>query len=453
MKFLTLITASVALLVQQATSLTLDETSVESIYGAQALVAQGLMDYYNGNQTGQTPGMFSNPYYWWEAGVAWGTMLDYWYYTQNDTYVDIIKSSMLFQTGKDWNYMPSNQTTTEGNDDQGYWGVTVMAAAEKNFSDPGPGNPSWLYLAQGVFNTMASRWDTQTCNGGLRWQIFTWNGGYDYKNSVANGCLFHIGARLARYTGNNSYVDWAERVWNWAEGVNFLNQTFVNQTFVYDGAYVEANCTNVRNLEWTYNYGLFISGCAYLYNYTNQTVWLDRLEMLWSRGKVFFNEDGIMYEAACQPSNQCNTDQRCFKGIYSRFLGLTMLLVPSLQDEIMPLIQSSAKAAAASCSGGTDGHTCGLNWFKNGWDGVWGLGEQICALDTFNTLLINTRPGPLTEKSGGPSGGFGAAGLNSSDNVLTVDELTIGTKDKAGAGVITAIVIIGLLATSWWMLI
>ena len=96
-----------------------DWSSQSSINDGLALIAKGLMDYYNGNDTGQTPGMFSNPYYWWEAGAAWNSMVDYWYYTGDTTYNSIIMSSLQFQVGDYWDYMPSNQTTTEGNDDQG----------------------------------------------------------------------------------------------------------------------------------------------------------------------------------------------------------------------------------------------------------------------------------------------------------------------------------------------
>lgn len=443
-------------LVKSVVCLNFSTDDVESIYAAQALLAKGLMDYYNGNDTGQTPGMFVYGYYWWEAGVAWGTMLDYSFYTGNTTYDGLVKSSLLFQTGDGWDYMPANQTNTEGNDDQAFWGIAAMQAAEKNFSNPTGDFPGWLYLAQATFNTMAWRWDPEHCGGGLRWQIFTWNAGYDYKNSVSNGCLFNLAARLARYTGNNTYVEWAERVWDWAVKVDFLSVSNTSsETFVYDGAYIENNCSDTRKAEWTYCYGLFMSGSAYLYNYTNNTVWLERIESVWKRGTVFF-QNGVMYEAACQPYNKCNTDQRCFKGIFSRFLGLTMLMAPATVDSISPYILSSAEALKTSCSGGSDGHTCGLNWMEGSWDGVYGLGEQICALDLMNTLLIHTKPGPLTADDGGSSTGDGAAGSNAGstgENGNFKSSLDLSTKDRAGAGIITAVVLIFMLASSWWMMI
>lgn len=462
----------------QVIGVELDVNNVDSIIAASDLIAVGLMDYYNGNDTGKSPGMFQDPYYWWEAGVAWGALLDYGFYTGNDTYDSLVHSSLLYQSGDYWNYMTFNQTSTEGNDDQAFWGIAAMQAAEKNFTAPGKGWPdTWLYFAQATWNTMAARWDTLHCNGGLRWQIYTWNAGFDYKNMVSNGCLFHLGARLARFTENNTFVDWAEKVWDWAEEVGFMANVTNSSDYlrVMDGANVEKNCSNLAPYEWTYNQGLMMSGAAYLYNHTGDAKWLSRLQRLWGRAKVFFH-DGVMYEAACQPLDgsaiRCNNDQRCFKGIFSRFLGLSMLMAPEMYDSIMPLIQSSAEAAAESCSGGYDGHTCGLAWTEHKYDNVIGLGEQISALDTFNTLLISTKRAAYTARelygaphsgSGGSSQGadqnstdsgvygYGSAGLNTT--TVTAQVLNIGAADKAGAGILTAVICIFLICGSTWLIL
>lgn len=111
-------------------------------------------------------------------------LIDYWLYTGDSSYNDLVTQGLLFQVGDQNDYMPSNQTLTEGNDDQGFWGLAVMSAAENNFPNPPADKPQWLALAQAVFNTQAARWDTEYCNGGLRWQIYKWNRGYDYKVSA-----------------------------------------------------------------------------------------------------------------------------------------------------------------------------------------------------------------------------------------------------------------------------
>lgn len=114
----------------------------------------------------------------------WGTLVDYWHFTGDSSYVNLTSQAMQFQCGPNRDYMEPNYTASLGNDDQGFWGMTAMLAAEDKFPDPPAGAPQWLALAQGVFNTMASpeRHD-DTCGGGLRWQIPPFNNGYDYKNS------------------------------------------------------------------------------------------------------------------------------------------------------------------------------------------------------------------------------------------------------------------------------
>ncbi|OBA20789.1 defective cell wall [Metschnikowia bicuspidata var. bicuspidata NRRL YB-4993] len=439
-------------------AISLDTNNVTSIKNAAALIADGLLDYYEGTTYGGTVGMFTSPYYWWEAGGAWGSLIDYTYYMENDTYVDLIKTALTYQVGDDYNYIPLNQSTTEGNDDQAFWGIAVMAAAEKNFSNPDDPELAWLALAQAVFNTMSARWDYDDCAGGLRWQIFQWNSGYDYKNSVLNGALFHLAARLARYTSNDSYVEWAERVFDWMYGVGLLTEG--DWWFIYDGVNIDDNCSDITKLQWTYNQGLMLAGCAYMYNYTLEEKWLNRTTSILHAAQVFFYEKSadavIMYEAACQlPTSDafsCNTDQRSFKAYFSRFLGLTSVLVPQTYDTIRAYIQDSANAAAwSACTGGSDGHTCGLSWTNSTWDGVYGLGEQMCALEVIQNLRVADLPGPLTADTGGTSIGNPAAGYSQTETAAS--PLDLSAKDTAGASIITAVVGVAIIGTAVWLVI
>lgn len=246
------------------------------------------MGYYATGSTGAVisgiPGLLTYPpYYWWEAGAMFGQMVDYWYYTGDDTYNDIVKAGMLFQVGNSRDFvrclypkntlpehseqsltpntqMPSNQSKDEGNDDQLFWAFTVMSATEVGFPDPPADQPQWLALAQSVFNQLTTRWDTTLCAGGLPWQIYTWNKGYDYKNLAANGGLFQLGARLAKYTGNQTYADWANKAYDWLASSPLIT----NDLQVYDGSNSLKNCTDVDRLQWTYNYGIMIGGAAYV---------------------------------------------------------------------------------------------------------------------------------------------------------------------------------------------
>lgn len=91
-----------------------------------------MMEFYPGNKTGGIPGLFGDPYYWWEAGAAFGVcffmrmgcgwemvanisflaqaLIDYWYYTGDAGYNDVTSTAMLHQVGPDANFMPPNQS-------------------------------------------------------------------------------------------------------------------------------------------------------------------------------------------------------------------------------------------------------------------------------------------------------------------------------------------------------
>lgn len=439
------------LLIPSALGLSIDTSDIKSVCAAAKAIQQGEWNYYEGLIPGGAVGTFVPPYYWWHAGEAFGGLIDYYTFCDptNETLYGLIADGMYAQTGSQFDYVPSNQSLTEGNDDQGVWGLAIMQAVERNFTDKAH---SWLSLTQAVYNTMNSRWDTQTCGGGLRWQIFTWNSGYSYKNSIANGCLFNIAARLARYTGNETYAVTAEKVWDWMVSVNFLNND-TGGLELYDGAQVSTNCSsNYTTTKWSYTYGIVMMGCAYMYDFTEEELWLERTQQL-LKASLYFFKNSIMTESACSP-NHCNTDQRTFRSLFARSLGLTSILANETSSTIGPYLEKSAAAAAQLCSGGSDGVTCGENWAVSGWDNVFGLGEQMGALEVVLGTLVQQKlvKAPYRADNGGSSTSNPSAGLGTTVE-MTSNKITITTKDKAGAGVLTAIVLIILLGGSIWMVL
>ncbi|SGZ53166.1 CIC11C00000005442 [Sungouiella intermedia] len=438
---------------QTVWTLSLDVTDTDSICDAAAWIVRGQMNYYEGLKPGGTVGMFSTPYYWWHAGEAFGGWVDYWYFCAQDnhTFTDLLFDAMYHQRGEDNTYMPSNQSMTEGNDDQGVWGMAIMQAVERNFTNPD--DSSWLNFVQGIFNTMNNRWDTTTCDGGLRWQIFTWNNGYNYKNSIANGCLFHLAARLYRYTEEPLYLESAERVWEWMWNISFIvdSPSFV----IYDGADDTEACTDLTIHKWSYTYGIFLAGCAYLYNATGDEKWKTGATQILDASLYFFNSTSngeIMTETTCAGSGNCNNDQRSFRSLFSRCLSLTASLMPEFYNQIYnDWLTPSAKGAAQSCSGGTDGITCGENWAYNGWDGKYGLGEQMSALEVILGLTASDHL-PLTPQTGGSNKDSNVSAGNNTKVSTNTNEITVSTGDKAGAAVLTAVVLGTILGGSIWML-
>ncbi|KAL2162723.1 hypothetical protein VTH06DRAFT_6559 [Thermothelomyces fergusii] len=257
------ILTSLCMLARYGTAIDLVLDDEDSIKSAAGTIAFGLVKYYTGNNTGDTPGNLPDPYFWWEAGAMFGTLVDYWALTGDDSYNAITSQAILHQATEKGDFMPANQTRTLGNDDQGFWGMAAMSAAENNFPNPPGDRPQWLAMAQSLFNQYASRWEEATCGGGLRWQIFTFNNGYNYKNSISNGCFFNLAARLARYTGNETYAAWADRIWAWEESVGLIDGNFT----VRDGVHVrpeDGSCGSRDDNRWTYNAGIFLHGAAVL---------------------------------------------------------------------------------------------------------------------------------------------------------------------------------------------
>ncbi|RKF56797.1 Mannan endo-1,6-alpha-mannosidase DCW1 [Golovinomyces cichoracearum] len=422
-------------------AITLDTKSKDSVKSAAKILAADLMSFYTGNRLGDTPGNLPDPYYWWEAGAMFGTMINYWYYTGDTTYNAITKQALLHQTGEDGDYMPVNQTKTLGNDDQCFWGISAMNAAETKFEDPDEKDFQWLELAQGVFNTQVPRWDTATCGGGLRWQIFTFNSGFTYKNSISNGCFFNLASRLALYTGNKTYADYAERTWNWMSTVGLMTPEF----HVYDGAQVSDNCVNPDRNQWTYNVGVYLLGTAALYNFTDGSpIWEQRLRGLLKSAEIFF-DNGVMFEG-CESSGKCNVDQRSFKGYLARWLADTAELAPFTRSIIMPVLERSAAAAIKTCTAGASGSQCGLKWTTQTNDGSIGVGEQMAVLEVVQGHLMDSAPGWVSARKGtATSKGDPNAGSESGKHSLMVSHPAT-TMGKVGASLVTIVVLVGVIS-------
>jgi mannan endo-1,6-alpha-mannosidase len=180
-----------------------------------------------------------------------------------------------------------------------------------------------------------------------------------------------------------------------------------------------------------------------------QDEWRVRTQGLLDGASVFFRRDSqIMIEVACEPRGNCNVDQRSFKAYLARWMAATTKLAPWTHDTIMPLLQTSAQAAADTCTGGDAGTTCGMRWWQGQYDGNTGVGEQMCALEIFQSNLIDSVPGPVSQKTGGISKGDPDAGTTSGSPIF---HKPITTGDRAGAGILTALMVVTILGGAWWL--
>ena len=100
------------------------------------------------------------------------------------------------------------------------------------------------------------------------------------------------------------------------------------------------------------------------------------------------NTSHSMYEWACETQGKCNTDQYSFKAYLSRFMAQSAIIAPYIYDQVYQALNTSAVAATQSCSGNDDTTTCGQKWYVGGYDGSFGVGQQLSALETVQALLI-----------------------------------------------------------------
>lgn len=174
---------------------------------------------------------------------------------------------MIHQTGeKIVAFMPENQTRVLSNEAQAAWGLAALNAAESNLTMPKLDEiktDKWIDLAKAVFETQVDRWSDKLCLGGLNNQIFPLNLGYDILGSDPNGEFFLLAARLARFTGNQTYSEWAETSYNWAETVGIVNKDYR----VRYGLSESKNCSFITEVvDQAFNHATYTEATAIMYN-------------------------------------------------------------------------------------------------------------------------------------------------------------------------------------------
>jgi len=70
---------------QCVNAISLDLTDTSSIKSASKIIADEMVSYYTGYRAGDVAGNLPSPYYWWEAGAMFGSLIDYWYFTGDAT--------------------------------------------------------------------------------------------------------------------------------------------------------------------------------------------------------------------------------------------------------------------------------------------------------------------------------------------------------------------------------
>lgn len=145
----------------------------------------------------------------------------------------------------------------------------------------------------------------------------------------------------------------------------------------------------------------------------------------------------------------CTTDMLSFKGYLHRWLATATQLAPFLADTVLPILKTSAQAAVSTCTGEENGRTCGFKWATKAYDGSKGAGQQMNVLGAVSSLLIKQVGGPVTNSTGGTSKGDPDAGMHSDKFRGNDDPPTAG--DKAGASILTIVVLASAVGMFGWM--
>lgn len=125
-------------------------------------------------------------------------------------------------------------------------------------------------------------------------------------------------------------------------------------------------------------------------------------------------------------------------------------LAPFIRPKILPVLEKSAQAAIAQCTGGDTGRVCGFKWASGKYDGKTGAGQQMNVLAAVSSLLMENTPPPVTAKKGGTSKGNPNAG-NVGDGKIDKTYGPLTTADKAGAGILTFLVLSFACGMFGWM--
>ena len=138
---------------------------------------------------------------------------------------------------------------------------------------------------------------------------------------------------------------------------------------------------------------------------TQATQYSSEITALYSHALQVFAKDSasVLEETSCAAQNSCNSDVQPFKAILARALANAEALTPSLNytskasGTLTSVIDKSAEGAAAQCSGGKNGTTCGSDWSTSKWDGTQGLGQDLSALEMILAAMPGTPSAVHTE--------------------------------------------------------
>jgi hypothetical protein len=239
---------------------------------------------------------------WWTSANQLETVIDYSRETGDATYVSQIENTFLKnQAGAfdKWGYY----------DDDGWWAVAWIKAYDLTH------RVKYLDMAKAIFARMTGGWDGK-CGGGIYWaSAKAGDAGLKNKNAIANALFLQVAVMLHQRTpgdlGAGSYLEWADREWNWFSKSGMLT----DQNQVVDGLNNLTDC-KASGPSFTYNQGVLLGALVEMSNAKQQSTYLERAAAIAQATlSLMSSGDGILKEAPCG-GDVCVQ----FKGIFMRNL-------------------------------------------------------------------------------------------------------------------------------------
>ncbi len=322
-----------------------------------------LQNLYN-----SSTGLYNSPGQWWQSANALETTIDFSARTNTSLYTQDIPNT--YDDNHSANFLNNYY------DDEGWWAVTWIKAYDLT------GDVTYLNAAKTIFQDMTGGWDS-TCNGGI-W----WSKSRTYKNAIANELFLLVASRLHNRTpgdgGNGSFLDWAQREWNWFNASGMINAG----NLINDG--LTSSCTNNGQTTWTYNQGVILGGLTDLYKATADPSLVSKAEAIANAAiasPALVTPTGILVEP-CESSG-CGNDGPQFKGIFAK--NLYYLFTTDQQTAYHSFLSQNAHSIWAN-----DRDTS--NQFGLHWTGPFDKADgarQSAAEDVLNAVLPATTYSPV----------------------------------------------------------
>ncbi|KAJ3416401.1 hydrolase 76 protein [Chytridiales sp. JEL 0842] len=268
---------------------------------------------------------------------------------------------------------PGSTIFGKWNDDILWWAMAALTATEifgpNAVVDPqglgavdGVGSKTgrpWLEVAARTWNHALEQWDTTTCGGGIYWSrnrnAARLNQRF-YKSSITNAQAIEVAARLYEITKNQTYVEWADRLYDWMKKTVMLPDYSVLDGVMGD----DPNSCGPEKLERdliSYTPACMLVGLGQLFVSTKQQKYIDEAHQIFDFTMRQFVDpaNNVIIEPVCVPGGPLQTiDCKIPNGftlIFYKALGKfhAMTPDPARKKRIEDVIKASARANFETC--------------------------------------------------------------------------------------------------------